>query len=151
MRRVLLGAALVAASVGFSGGPALAARPIKMGCPSAFEAMSVADVLAIARPDFEDDIMAADVNDDDLLCVKLLPEPIPLFEPSSSTTTTIGIPDRCRRPRRPVCRARRAAPRRTRGCLLTQTERTFFASSLLRPGPTSNSTVWPSVNVVPPA
>ncbi len=26
--------------------------------------------------------MAADVNGDDTLCVKLLPEPIPLFEPT---------------------------------------------------------------------
>ena len=82
MRRVLLGAALVAASVAISGGSALAARPIKTGCPKAFDAMSVDDVLAIATAGFEDDIMAADVNGDDTLCVKLLPEPIPLFEPT---------------------------------------------------------------------
>jgi hypothetical protein len=33
----------------------------------------------------------------------------------------------------------------------TDTGRTFLASSLLRPGPTSNSTVWPSARVVPAA
>ena len=44
--------------------------------------MTVDEVLEIATPGFEDAIEAEDANGDDLLCVKLLPEPIPLFEPT---------------------------------------------------------------------
>ena len=44
--------------------------------------MTVDEVLAIATPGFEEAIDAEDANDDDLLCVKLLPEPIPSFEPT---------------------------------------------------------------------
>jgi hypothetical protein len=52
------------------------------GCPSAYELMTVEDVLQIATPGFEDAIRAEDANSDGLLCVHLLPEPIPLFEPT---------------------------------------------------------------------
>ena len=76
-----VGAVIVAAG-GVSGGLAEAARPDNRGCPSAFEVMTVDEVLAIATPGFEEAIEAEDANDDDLLCVKLLPEPIPLFEPT---------------------------------------------------------------------
>jgi hypothetical protein len=71
----------VAASVAVAG-PAAAAPPPKTGCPSGFELTPVADVLAVATPGFEEAIMAADENGDTFLCFKLLPEPIPLFEPT---------------------------------------------------------------------
>lgn len=41
-----------------------------------------AEVLAVATPGFEGAIAAADENDNNLLCFKPLPEPIPLFEPT---------------------------------------------------------------------
>lgn len=71
----------VAASVAVAG-PAAAAPPPKTGCPGGYDLVTLDFVLERAAPGFEDAIMAADVNGDDLLCFKLLPEPIPLFEPT---------------------------------------------------------------------
>jgi hypothetical protein len=73
----------VAASVAVAG-PAAAATPPATGCPAGFELTPVEDVLAVATPGFEEAIVAADENGngDGLLCFKLLPEPIPLFEPT---------------------------------------------------------------------
>ncbi len=51
-------------------------------CPGGFELRTEAEVLAVATPGFEGAIAAADENDNDLLCFKPLPEPIPLFEPT---------------------------------------------------------------------
>lgn len=82
MKQILGAGAVIAAVGALSGGLALAAPPDNRGCPSAFELMTVEAVLAIATPGFEDAIQAEDANGDELLCVKLLPEPIPLFEPT---------------------------------------------------------------------
>jgi hypothetical protein len=71
----------VAASVAVAG-PAAAAPPPRAGCPGGYELTPLADVLAVADPDFVQTIIATDVNGDELLCFKLLPEPIPLFEPT---------------------------------------------------------------------
>ena len=83
MRRMLPAITVAAASVGFVPGSVGAAPPPeRRGCPSAFELTPVATVLEIAAPGFEGAIRDADRNVDQLLCVKLLPEPIPLFEPT---------------------------------------------------------------------
>jgi hypothetical protein len=74
--------AMILAAGGLSGGVAQAAGPDNRGCPSAFEVMTVDEVLEIAAPGFDDAIRAQDANADGRLCVKLLPEPIPLFEPT---------------------------------------------------------------------
>jgi hypothetical protein len=52
------------------------------GCAATFELMSIERILAeIASPDFPpENFEAEDLNDDNLLCVKLLPNN-PLFEP----------------------------------------------------------------------
>jgi hypothetical protein len=65
-------------SVGAAGSAAAAPPP----CPGGFELRTEAEVLAVATPGFEGAIAAADENDNDLLCFKPLPEPIPLFEPT---------------------------------------------------------------------
>ncbi len=60
-------------------GSAAAAPP---ACPGGFELKPVEEVLDVATPGFEEAIAAADENDNDLLCFKPLPAPIPLFEPT---------------------------------------------------------------------
>jgi hypothetical protein len=82
MKRFVWCGAVTAALVVLLGSPATAAPPDRRGCPSAYELMTVEAVLEIATPGFEGAIEAEDKNDDDRLCVKLLPEAIPLFEPT---------------------------------------------------------------------
>jgi hypothetical protein len=82
MRRMLPVVTIAVASGTLVGGPVGAAPPDKRACPSAYELMTVENVLQIATPGFEDAIRAEDANSDGLLCVHLLPEPIPLFEPT---------------------------------------------------------------------
>jgi hypothetical protein len=82
MKRIVWCSAVTATLVALVGSPAFAAGPDKRGCPSSYELMTVVEVLEIATPGFEDAIEAEDTNDDDMLCVKLLPEAIPLFEPT---------------------------------------------------------------------
>ena len=48
----------------------------------AFDLVTVDAVLDIAAPGFEDAIRAEDRNNDNQLCLLLLPGPIPLFEPT---------------------------------------------------------------------
>jgi hypothetical protein len=71
----------VAASVAVAG-PAAAAPPPRTGCPGGYDLVTLDFVLERAAPGFEDAIIAADENRDEFLCFKLLPEPIPLFEPT---------------------------------------------------------------------
>jgi hypothetical protein len=71
----------VAASVAVAG-PAAAAPQPEGGCPGGYDLTPLNEVLKVADPDFRDAIRAADENQDKLLCFKLLPEPIPLFEPT---------------------------------------------------------------------
>jgi hypothetical protein len=78
----MCGAVLSVAVVAVVGSAAAAASKDRRGCPSGYESMLVDDVLEIATPGFEDAIIAADANLDDVLCVKLLPGAIPLFEPT---------------------------------------------------------------------
>jgi hypothetical protein len=86
MRKRLLAVAVCTIGVALTSvataGTAAAAPPEKTGCPGGFELRSVDAVLEDAAPGFEDAIRAADANDDDQLCYKRLPEPIPLFEPT---------------------------------------------------------------------
>jgi hypothetical protein len=82
MKHGFAAGAVILAVGSVCGGLAQAARPDNRGCPAAYQVMTVDEVLEIATPGFEDAIEAEDANGDDLLCVKLLPEPIPLFEPT---------------------------------------------------------------------
>jgi hypothetical protein len=82
-----LGAAVAVNAVAIAGGATvLAANPAADQpagrCPSGYEPMTVRQVLRIATEGFEDAIRQADVNGDRILCVLLLPEAIPLFEPT---------------------------------------------------------------------
>ena len=82
MKHGLAAGAVILAAGGVCGGLAHAAQPDNRGCPSAYQVMTVEEVLEVATPGFEGAIKDQDANGDDLLCVKLLPEPIPLFEPT---------------------------------------------------------------------
>lgn len=70
-----------AATIGLAA-PANAAPPPRTGCPSGFETRTVDYVLTFATPGFEDAIRAEDRNEDNLLCFKLLPPQVPLFDPT---------------------------------------------------------------------
>ena len=61
--------------------PAHAATAVG-GCQQGFDLVSLRYVLSQATAGFEDDILAMDANRDKLLCYKLLPSTIPLFEPT---------------------------------------------------------------------
>jgi hypothetical protein len=64
-------------------GTAAAAPPPKNGCPgSAYTLMTVDQVLEIATPGFEQAVRDEDANQDGNLCVKLLPDAVPLFDPT---------------------------------------------------------------------
>ena len=52
------------------------------GCQQGFDLVSLRYVLSQATAGSEDDIRAMDANRDKLLCYKLLPTAIPLFEPT---------------------------------------------------------------------
>jgi hypothetical protein len=62
--------------------PVGAVNPKNIGCPAGFEVKTVKQVQDVAHPAFIPIIPTYDVNQDNLLCFKLLPEPIPLFEPT---------------------------------------------------------------------
>jgi hypothetical protein len=86
MRKRLLAISLCAVGVAFTSvataGTAAAAPPPKTGCPGGFQLTPLEDVLAVADPNFVDAINARDANNDGLLCFKLLPDAIPLFDPT---------------------------------------------------------------------
>jgi hypothetical protein len=79
-------AAAVVATVALAAIPLTAlpaqAIPSGSGCQRGFDLVSVDYVLDRATPGFEEFIVAEDDNNDDLLCYKLLPAAIPLFEPT---------------------------------------------------------------------
>jgi hypothetical protein len=86
-RRLVTLFAAAAMTSGVAAGPASAdpgGVPASPGsqCQPAFELVSVREVLRIAVPGFVNAIRAEDRNQDGQLCLKLLPEPIPLFEPT---------------------------------------------------------------------
>ena len=86
-RRIRRLATATVASAAFTAGltmlPAAVSAANPAGsCPRGYDEMTVRQVLRIATEGFEDAIRAADVNGDRILCVLLLPEPIPLFEPT---------------------------------------------------------------------
>jgi hypothetical protein len=58
------------------------AVPSGHGCQQGFDLVSVSYVLSQATPGFELAIQGEDVNRDNLLCYKLLPSAVPLFEPT---------------------------------------------------------------------
>jgi len=58
------------------------AGPAGRSCPSGYELVSLNFVLKQAAEGFKPAIRAADENGDKQLCYKLLPGPIPLFEPT---------------------------------------------------------------------
>jgi hypothetical protein len=62
--------------------PAAAAPSAGGGCQAGFELVTVKFALRQATTGFEDSIRAMDQNRDRLLCYKLLPTAIPLFEPT---------------------------------------------------------------------
>jgi hypothetical protein len=87
----LRAAALVVCASGAIGGVVAAPAAADPGgvpaapgaqCPKAYDLVPLERVLEIAAPGFEDAIRAEDRNGDSQLCVMLLPEPIPLFEPT---------------------------------------------------------------------
>ena len=81
-RRAAAAVAIVAlAAIPFTALPAQAV-PSGRGCQRGFDLVSVDYVLDRATPGFEEFIVAEDVNNDDLLCYKLLPSAVPLFEPT---------------------------------------------------------------------
>ena len=82
MKRLLVGVGAAVAALGVLAPAAGAAKKPVGGCQAAYELTTVRDVLKIATPGFEDAIRAEDANQDNYLCVLLLPEPIPLFEPT---------------------------------------------------------------------
>lgn len=73
---IATGAAVVVAT------PANATPKGATGCPGGYQVKSVSFVLSQAAPGFEGAIVAADENGDQKLCYKLLPGPIPLYEPT---------------------------------------------------------------------
>jgi hypothetical protein len=56
--------------------------PKDTGCPNGYQLKTKEFVLSQAKLGFEGAIEAADKNNDNMLCYKLLPGPIPLFEPT---------------------------------------------------------------------
>lgn len=58
------------------------AAPKGSGCPKGFETRTIQQVLEFATPGFEEAIAAEDRNGDNLLCFKLLPPAVPLFDPT---------------------------------------------------------------------
>ncbi|CAN7315321.1 hypothetical protein LJR078_001756 [Arthrobacter sp. LjRoot78] len=71
-----------AATIGLAA-PANAVRPANgTGCPTGFQTKTVEYVLEFATVGFDDAIRAEDRNGDDLLCFKLLPPQVPLFDPT---------------------------------------------------------------------
>jgi hypothetical protein len=75
------GAIVALAAIPLTALPAQAV-PSGHGCQRGFELKTLDYVLSQATPGFEDAIRAYDVNGDELLCYKLLPSAIPLFEPT---------------------------------------------------------------------
>ena len=65
-------------------GTAMGATPKDTGCPNGFQSQPLSYVLSQATPGFEGAINAADAkgNGDGTLCYKLLPDAIPLFQPT---------------------------------------------------------------------
>lgn len=80
-RNAIAACAVVAACSISLAAPASAA-PKGAGCPKGFQTLSVEEVLTYATPGFEAAIEAEDRNNDDLLCFKLLPPAVPLFDPT---------------------------------------------------------------------
>jgi hypothetical protein len=76
-----VGAMVALAAIPLTALPAQAV-PSGHGCQRGFDLVSVGYVLSQATPGFEDAIKAEDVNADNLLCFKLLPSAVPLFEPT---------------------------------------------------------------------
>ena len=82
-RRFVTFFAAAAVTAGISAAPATAAPASPgSGCPGGFNLVDIGEVLEIADPGFVDAIRAEDRNNDDQLCLRLLPEKIPLFEPT---------------------------------------------------------------------
>jgi len=75
------GAVVALAAIPLTALPAQAV-PSGHGCQRGFDLVPVDYVLYQATPGFEDAIKAEDVNKDSLLCFKLLPSAVPLFEPT---------------------------------------------------------------------
>lgn len=74
--------AVTAASMIGLAAPASAA-PTGTGCPEGFELKTVKEIIRVyATPGFEKAIKAEDRNKDGLLCFKLLPPSVPLFDPT---------------------------------------------------------------------
>lgn len=74
-------AVAVVATMGLAA-PANADPQSGTGCPSGFEIKTVKEVLKFATSGFEKAIRAEDRNKDNLLCFKLLPPEVPLFDPT---------------------------------------------------------------------
>ena len=76
---------LCAAGVAFASlattGTAMGA-PNDTGCPSGYDAEPLSFVLKNAAQGFNTTIREADANGDHVLCYKLLPDAIPLFDPT---------------------------------------------------------------------
>jgi hypothetical protein len=75
------GAIVALAAIPLTALPAQAA-PTRDGCQRGFELKSLDYVLSQAAEGFEGAITDADANKDNLLCYKLLPDAIPLFDPT---------------------------------------------------------------------
>jgi hypothetical protein len=77
-----IAACVVVAASSISLAAPAGAAPTGTGCPKGFQTLSVEEVLEYATPGFEAAIDAEDRNNDNLLCFKLLPPAVPLFDPT---------------------------------------------------------------------
>ena len=83
MRIVMVSACAASAAVmALVSAGAAEAAPTGSSCPSGYQLVSLNFVLKQAAEGFRPAIRAADENGDKQLCYKLLPGPIPLFEPT---------------------------------------------------------------------